>query len=321
MNSKREQIVAHLIGQHSPVSGDFLAAELGLSRAGIWKHIQILRDQDFDIEAIHGRGYLLKSDVLSASLLHQRLHTKRLGKTCITLDKIDSTNAEIMRQADKGADEGLVVFAEQQTQGKGRMGRSWHTLGEDALALSLLLRPNISPQYVSQLSLVTAVAIQKALSVFADDIRIKWPNDLLYHGAKIAGILTEMRAEPGLVHAVVTGIGINIRAPKQGWPDDITQAVTDLSTVAGKDICRMNVAQAIIEAMDETYDTYLAQGFDPIREQWWLAHAACNQPVRVHNGKEYIDGIAQDLDSDGALLLQTSHGLQRIITGDLELMA
>ena len=320
MNPNRDAILARLAGSSLPVSGDALAHELGLSRAGIWKHIQSMRKQGIEIESHTGRGYQLKSDVLSPAMLRRQLGETLIGSECMVFDEIDSTNRETMRQAEAGADEGLVIIANRQTSGRGRLGRSWHTAENDSLALSILLRPDISPEKVPQLSLLTAVALHKALSQFVPGAGIKWPNDIMHNGAKIAGILTEMRGEPGQVHAVVIGIGVNIRRPAKGWPEEITQRVSDLSTASGKDLSRLDVALAIIRAMETGYREYLADGFAPLREAWWRAHAASGHRVRAHGNEGYVEGIAEALDDDGALLLRVDGRLQRFIAGGIELI-
>ncbi len=320
MNANRDAILARLGNSSTPVSGDNLAHELGLSRAGIWKHIQSLRDQGIEIESLPGRGYLLKSDVLSPAMLSHKLKPQRIGTKIVVLEETDSTNREVMRQAEEGAEEGLVVIAEHQSEGRGRLGRSWHTAGQDALAISILLRPDIAPEAVPQLSLLTAVALHRALTRHLPDIRIKWPNDLLVHDAKIAGILTEMRAEPGKVHAVVLGIGLNIRKPQKGWPKEIGQRITDLTSASGKPVSRLQIAAELIEALDACYDTYISHGFEPIRELWWSAHAASGQRVRAHGHHGYVEGIAEALDEDGALLMRVDGDLQRFVAGDIELM-
>jgi BirA family biotin operon repressor/biotin-[acetyl-CoA-carboxylase] ligase len=320
MNPNRDAILARLAGSSLPVSGDALAHELGLSRAGIWKHIQSMRKQGIEIESHTGRGYQLKSDVLRPAMLRRQLGDTLIGSECMVFDEIDSTNRETMRQAEAGVDEGLVIIANRQTSGRGRLGRSWYTAENDSLALSILLRPDISPEKVPQLSLLTAVALHKALSQFVPGAGIKWPNDIMYNGAKIAGILTEMRGEPGQVHAVVVGIGVNIRRPAKGWPEEITQRVSDLSTASGKDLSRLDATLAIIRAMEIGYHEYSVNGFAPVREAWWRAHAASGHRVRAHGSDGYVEGIAEALDDDGALLLRIGGQLQRFIAGDIELM-
>jgi len=302
------------------VSGDNLARELQLSRTAIWKHIHALQDSGIRIRAHKGRGYVLESDILNQRLLEQRLNTRLLGHPCIVLDEVDSTNSEAMRQAGAGVEEGLIVLANTQTAGRGRLQRQWYAWPEHTLAMSVLLKPPLTPEKIPQISLLTAVALHDALSSLVPDIRIKWPNDILYHGKKIAGILTEMRAEPGRVQAVVVGMGINVRNPEGGWPEDIEGIATDLTTACGRALSRMDIAVRILESMERHYLDYLRDGFTPVRQQWWQAHAACGKPVRVHDGLHYIEGMAEALDEDGALLLRTHSGLQRIIAGDLELL-
>jgi len=303
-----------------PVSGDDLATELGLSRAAIWKHIQMLKKNGIGIEARPGKGYVLNSEIFSEGLLRAQLSTRRIGKQIIILEETGSTNHDAMQQAGAGAEEGLVIFADRQHHGKGRLGRTWHTMPE-SLAASVLLRPDLPPEQVPQLSLLTAVALHDALSRHAPDLRIKWPNDLLHHGKKVAGILTEMRAEPGRVHAVVLGFGINLAPPADGWPRDISKPATDLATISASPVSRMKLAIAILNALDQWYDVYLQHGFAPVHRAWWQAHAASGARVSVYDGRQYIEGIASALDDDGALLLDTGNGIRRIIAGDLELLS
>ncbi|MDX8406742.1 MAG: biotin--[acetyl-CoA-carboxylase] ligase [Mariprofundus sp.] len=248
-----------------------------------------------------------------------RLNPRYIGHKIMLVDQTGSTNADVMRMAGQGEAEGLVLVAARQRAGRGRLGRLWHTL-PDSLAVSVLLRPPLPPERVSQLSLLVAVALHDALQVYAPELRIKWPNDLMFDGAKVAGMLIEMRAEPGSVQAVVPGFGINLYPPVDGWPADITQSVTDLSTAAGARVKRLDVLVSVLQRLDYWYGLYLQQGFKPVREAWWQAHAASNQQVRVHDGRGYIYGIARALADDGALLLETDQGIQRIIAGDLELL-
>ncbi|MFQ5518942.1 MAG: biotin--[acetyl-CoA-carboxylase] ligase, partial [Mariprofundus sp.] len=180
MSSAREHILTRLGSSQSAVSGAVLASELGLSRAGIWKHIQMLKKSGTDIEARPGKGYVLNSEQFTASLLQARLNSKRLGQKILVLEETGSTNQDIMQHAEQNAAEGLAIFAMQQRNGKGRLGRIWHTAPE-SLAGSVLLRPDLPPEQVPQLSLLTAVALHKVLSIHAPDLRIKWPNDLLFH--------------------------------------------------------------------------------------------------------------------------------------------
>jgi len=324
MKATRQTILDRLATSRAPVSGDALATELGISRTAVWKHVQGLRSDGLSIAAVGGQGYLLRSDILVAEAIRDRFgatQPARIGHDIEVLDETDSTNLEILRRAEQGADEGLVIFAERQTQGRGRLSRQWHTFAGEALAFSLLLRPELPPQRIPEVPLVAACGLYRAIAGFAPEVRLKWPNDLLHEGKKLAGILTEMRAEPGRVHALVVGIGLNVRAPAAGWPANITQPVTDLASAAGREMNRHDLAAACILELDRTYGQWLAEGFAPIRDAWWRAHAASGRRVRVHDGKGYIEGVASALDLDGALLLDTGKETRRIIAGDLELVA
>lgn len=327
MHPTREALLRRLSEAEGEVSGESLADTLGISRTAVWKHVHALQQEGVDVRAERGRGYRLYDDVLVASALGDALAGQVIGRQVLLLPEVDSSNSELMRMAldvDSPAPEGVVLLAERQTRGRGRMQREWLTSMGHSLAVSILLRPPLAPTEVAQLPLLTAVAVQQALGPMvarpgSAPLSIKWPNDILWGRRKVAGILTEMRAEPGSVQAVVIGIGINVRPPEGGWPERLQDIAGDLSSAAGRRICRMQVAEALLRRLDRLYHEYLEHGFGGIREAWWQGHAACGQKVRVHNGSGYIDGIAEALDEDGALLLRTTSGLERIVTGDLEL--
>lgn len=235
-----------------------------------------------------------------------------------TFDLLDSTNQEVLRQAEAGAKQGLVVVAKQQTAGKGRLGRSWLTL-DDALAFSVLLRPQIPTRQVSELSLLTAVALHQCLQPYIPDIGLKWPNDVLIHGKKVCGILTEMRSRSGHDLAVVLGIGINVFAPAHGWPSDILQPATDLQSHTSQPLKPATILASFLAELSDWLDIYAEQGFAPIRQAWWRAHIASGKPVKVYDGQGYIQGLAVGLASDGALRLLVNGEEQRIIAGDVTL--
>lgn len=325
-HSTREALLHHLSHAHAGLSGEKLAGLLGISRTAVWKHVHALQGEGLDIRVERGRGYRLHDDVLVASSLAEALAGLRIGSRCLVYPEVDSSNSELMRlavEAGGSVPDGTVLLAERQSRGRGRLQRSWLTTPRHSLAMSVLLRPKLAPTEVSQLPLLAALAVQQALApwVTSSDapLAIKWPNDILCKGRKLAGILTEMRAEPGAVHAVVIGIGINVRAPEGGWPEELRAIAGDLSSAAGRGMRRMDVAVAVLRRFDALYNQYLEHGFDAVREAWWQAHAACGQTVRVHYGSGYVEGIAEALDGDGALLLRTPAGLKRIISGDLEM--
>jgi len=326
MNRARQQIFDWLCRHDDFVSGDVLAEALKLSRTAVWKHVQALRQAGLDIEAVAGKGYRLRSDRLNAAAIAQHLREAgsiaHLGRHIDVLPQTDSTNSELLRRLDaQDAAHGTVLLAESQTQGRGRLGRRWHSEPETSLTFSILLRPHIPPQRASSLPLLVACALHQALHAWAPALRLKWPNDLLYGEAKLGGILLEMRAEPERVQAIVIGIGLNIHPPRDGWPTELRQPPIALADIAGRTLPRRNrIAAHCLHALDQAYTMWQTQGFAPFRDYWWRYHVASNRRVRVHHDGRYIEGIARALDEQGALLLERDGALQRILAGDLEVM-
>lgn len=251
------------------------------------------------------------------------LPTQVIGHPCIILEETDSTNAELARRLQHQAHntlEGITIIAKRQQQGRGRLGRVWHSDSQHQLCMSILLTPSVEENRLPQLSLVTAVAIWQALADIAP-LSIKWPNDILIQGKKLAGILSERRSSYGAQQQIIMGIGMNIHMPDQGFPEDISDIATALNAHIQQPISRIQVAMRILSSLETYYNEWLAYGFESIRQQWWAAHAASQQPVRAHDGNRgYIEGIAMDLDSDGALLLHTNTGMQRIIAGEVHIL-
>ncbi|MDQ6962382.1 MAG: biotin--[acetyl-CoA-carboxylase] ligase [Mariprofundaceae bacterium] len=248
-----------------------------------------------------------------------QLKTKHLGQPCLFLDEVGSSNDEAFTQYENTHQLGLVVFARQQTKARGRLGRRWHTEVDKALAVSIVLSPPIELKYWSQLTLLAGLALQQTLVSFAPDAKLKWPNDILIHGSKVAGILTESRMCADQ-HVMVIGIGINLIEPSQGWPKDIQQAVTDLKTHAVQAVDQQALSVMLLQKLDHWYDQYLQHGFAAIQQPWWEAHYASYQKVRAYHEDQYIEGIAAGLDHDGCLLLQTNEKLCRILSGEVQVL-
>ena len=248
--------------------------------------------------------------------LQQSLEHQQYIHHITHLTSIDSTNQEAMRQAKQGMASGCVWIADQQTAGRGRLGRTWHTMPQ-SLAMSIMLRPPCPAERMPQLSLLTAVALHEALTHYSDEVRIKWPNDVWIQGKKVSGILTEMCTQGRQVDAIILGIGVNIAAPESGWPEDIAQQVTDIQSHYPYTVSRVQLAQRILQSLDTWYACFLEQGFAPIRQAWWHAHIASGQYVRAASAQGYIEGIAQALDDDGALLVYADGITHRISSGEV----
>jgi BirA family biotin operon repressor/biotin-[acetyl-CoA-carboxylase] ligase len=306
------------------VSGADLSRQLGVSRAAIWARIEELRRLGYDIEASPHLGYrLLESpDLLHADDLHSRLGATRvIGRDIRVFEQTTSTNDIAARLARDGIKEGVVVFAESQTRGRGRLGRPWLSPARKGLWLSILLRPNLSPQAATRVTVAAATALARAIASQTGLVpEIKWPNDILIDGKKVAGILTEMTAELDHINEVILGIGVDVNLSATELPPDLRKTATSLKIESGQAIDRAGLAVAILRELDHDYDLIARGQFESISAEWQQRCTTLGQEVSIRIGDRVIRGRAEALDAEGALLLRTEHGhLERIVGGDVTL--
>ena len=306
------------------VSGAQLADRLQISRAAVWARIEELRKIGFDIEAGPHFGYRLtgEPDALLADDLLARLgKTKAIGRDIRVFEQTTSTNDVIEKLARDGVKEGVVVFAESQTKGRGRLGRKWISPARKGLWFSILLRPDLRPQETTQLTVASATALRRAIqSETGLKPEIKWPNDILIGGKKVAGILTELSAELDKVRCVVLGIGIDVNLDAGELPAELKKTATSLKIETGETVSRAELASAILRELDEDYSRVCAGKFQKIADEWEEHCATIGRNVTVQIGDRKIRGRAESLGEDGALLLRTEHGhLERITGGDVTL--
>jgi len=306
------------------VSGTELAEKLRISRAAIWARIEELRRLGYDIEAGPHSGYRLISvpDVLHADDLLARLsETKIIGRDVRVFEQTTSTNDVIEKLARDGVKEGVVVFAESQTKGRGRLGRKWISPAHKGLWFSLLLRPDLRPQEATQLTVASATALCRAIhSETGLNPEIKWPNDILVHGKKVAGILTEMSAELDRVQHVILGIGVNMNMSAGEFQPELRKLATSLKIESGRAILRADLATAILYELDRNYARVCAGGFAAIADEWEAHCTTIGRDVTIQIGERRLRGRAESLSDEGALLLRTEHGhLESIIGGDVTL--
>lgn len=306
------------------VSGAELAEQLRVSRAAIWSRIEELRKVGFDIEAGPHFGYRLtgEPDALLADDLLARLgKTKVIGRDIQVFEQTTSTNDVIEKLARDGVKEGVVVFAESQTKGRGRLGRKWISPARKGLWFSILLRPDLRPQETTQLTVASSTALRRAIqSDTGLQPEIKWPNDILIGGKKVAGILTELSAELDRVKHVILGIGIDVNLNANEFPAELRKTATSLKIEVGEMISRAELAVAILRELDADYLRVCAGKFAAIADEWEENCATIGRNVTVQIGDRKIRGHAESLDDDGALLLRSEHGhLERITGGDVTL--
>jgi BirA family biotin operon repressor/biotin-[acetyl-CoA-carboxylase] ligase len=304
------------------VSGAQLAEQLKISRAAVWARIEELRKVGFDIEAGPHFGYRLtgEPDALLADDLLARLgKTHVIGRDIQVFEQTTSTNDVIEKLARDGVKEGVVVFAESQTRGRGRLGRKWISPARKGLWFSILLRPDLRPQETTQLTVASATALRRAIqSETGLKPEIKWPNDILIGGKKVAGILTELSAELDKVRCVILGIGIDVNLDAGELPAELKKTATSLKIETGETVSRAELAAAILRELDFDYARICAGKFSAVADEWETHCATLGRNVTVQIGERKIRGRAESLDDDGALLLRTEHGhLERITGGDV----
>jgi BirA family transcriptional regulator, biotin operon repressor / biotin---[acetyl-CoA-carboxylase] ligase len=303
------------------ISGEALSNRLGLSRTAVWKHVEGLRLKGYRIEAVPAKGYRLvgRPDRLSALEIQPLLSTRALGRVLHHHDTVGSTNAAAFRLAQDGAPHGTVVVAEQQTAGKGRRGRAWVSPPGLNLYFSAILRPELPPQRAPELTLVAAVALAETLRETGAEAAIKWPNDVQLAGRKVAGILTELSAEPERVHFVIVGVGVNLNAGQEHFPEELRTLATSLFQTLGRPVPRALFAAALWNRLETWLDTYLATGFDVVRARWKALSSTLGQQVRVRTDRGDWEGFAEDIDPTGALLVRVADGrVERVLAGDVE---
>jgi BirA family transcriptional regulator, biotin operon repressor / biotin---[acetyl-CoA-carboxylase] ligase len=318
------KILSALRASPDGTSGAELAEQLGISRAAIWSRIEELRKLDYDIEASPHFGYRLVSspDTLHADDLIARLgKTKVVGRDIRVFQETTSTNDIVEKLARDGVKEGIVVFAESQTSGRGRLGRKWISPERKGLWFSVLLRPDLRPQETTQLTVASAIALRRAIqSQTGLSPEIKWPNDISIRGKKVAGILTELSAEVDRVKHIVLGIGVDVNLGAGELPAELRKTATSLKMETGETISRAELAVTILQALDEDYTRIGAGRFAAVADEWEGHCATIGKNVTVQIGERKIRGCAESLDDDGALIVRTEHGrLERIIGGDVTL--
>jgi len=314
-----ERIVAWLRASTAPLSGEELARRLGCSRAAVWKQIGALRRLGYRIEARRAHGYALAAAPDRLGPAELAPHLAGRWRDIRWLAETDSTQRVARELGRAGVPEGTVVIAEAQTAGRGRLGRTWHSPRGVNLYCSIVLRPPLSPAAVPQVALVAGVAAAAALAETPGLApRLKWPNDVLIDGRKVAGILTEMEAEVERVHHVILGIGVNLNAPRAAFPPELRERATSLFLATGRRVDRAAVTGRLLAALEARYGRFLEGGFEAVRAEWESYSCLTGTDVRVASAEGEMAGRVLGLDTDGALMLARPDGTStRIVAGEV----
>lgn len=325
MHQKAGTILRLFREQDGFVSGEQISRSLNVSRTAVWKHISALRKAGYVVNALPSRGYRLVSapDMLNIEEIAAQLNTSVMGKSLVCLDETASTNAYAFRLAEEGAVEGTVVIADAQSGGKGRLGRVWSSPPGVNLYCSVILRPSVKPYEAPQLTFLSAVAVARAIEqVTGLKPEIKWPNDVLIAGKKVAGLLNEMSAETDGINFVILGLGVNLNMSTEQFPPDLRSPATSLLLEAGQPVERVRFVTQMLRELDMLYAGFLTHGFLQVREEWQQRCNAHDREVVVSNGgAEVVRGMFDGIDGDGALLLRQTDGrVERILSGDVKVL-
>lgn len=322
MSSTRNKLI-EILSEHKGefVSGQELSEKLQVSRSAIWKHMNELKKDGYEIEGVAKKGYRIISlpKNVSENTIMWGLETKWLGKNIIHKESLDSTQTLAHQLALDGAKHGTIVVADEQTKARGRVSRKWFSPKGKSISMSLILRPNILPYLAPQLTLLTATVLANTLDQHCHVTpQIKWPNDILLNGKKVAGILTEMQAEQDTVLHVIIGIGMNINHDVNEIPEEIQHRATSLKIETGKEWAIVPIIQQILQMFEEKYDQYLISGFKDVKETWENYGFKINERLKITTGKETWEAIFRGIGEDGALLAEKSDGkIEKIYSAEI----
>ncbi|WP_420094278.1 biotin--[acetyl-CoA-carboxylase] ligase [Paenibacillus faecalis] len=307
------------------VSGEEISRRLNISRTAVWKQINKLRNAGYEFEALPRLGYRMteRPEPLDPKWLaeHAASLNGSFGCQVEVLSSTVSTQEDARQLAEQGAPEGTLVIAEEQTDGRGRMGKKFYSPYGKGIWMSLVLRPSQPLHLTQQLTLLTGVAVRRAIQKIAGiDAGIKWPNDLLVDGKKICGILLESATEDQLVKYCIAGIGISVNLKEEDYPEELKSVATSLRMICGHHINRNELILSILNEMESLYRLYNEQGFQPIASLWEAASVTMNREVSVHSSRGVMTGTAAGLHPSGALLIRNEEGeVTPVFSGDIVL--
>lgn len=301
------------------VSGQELCERFGVSRTAVWKAMNQLKKEGYEIESVQNKGYhLVKTpDILSKNELVSIRKTKWVGTEICYFDVTDSTNTQAKSLGEGDAPNGTLVVAGKQESGRGRRGRSFESPAGTGIFMTLLLRPEIEPQNASMLTLVSALAVAKGIAHMVDlPVQIKWPNDIVINGKKVCGILTEMSAQMDYVNYIVIGIGINVG--NEEFPEEIKEVATSIYLESGKHVNRAMLIEKIWEEFEDYYELYeKTQDLSSLVKEYDSYLVNRGQKVRVLDPKEPYEGKAMGITDRGELIVDTWEARRLVSAGEV----
>ncbi|MEW9078881.1 biotin--[acetyl-CoA-carboxylase] ligase [Terrisporobacter glycolicus] len=317
----RDKIIEVILGSGSDfVSGEELSKKLGISRTAIWKHINILREEGYNIESVNKKGYRLigsPKDLLNPQNIYHNLKTEFIGKNIIHLESVDSTN-DYLKKIGNDVQDGTVVISEEQTKGKGRLGRNWQSKSKEGIWMSIILKPEIIPYKAPFITLIAGAAIVKALNNLQVSANIKWPNDIIINNKKVSGILTELSAEIERINYVVVGIGMNVKSL------DFDKELEEKATSLYKEnyhLSRVEIVSQVLYEFENLYNDYIKNDYkEEILKICKEYSAILNKDVYIikDDEKELVKCI--DISDNGNLIvMDDKDNIQEILSGEVSI--
>ncbi len=324
MSETRDKILEMLKNADgSFVSSREICAALKTSRTAVWKHIHALQEQGYQVEAITNKGYRIhmsEADMITPHEIRDAVGTGLFGKRVAYFEILDSTNNMAKKLADEGAEEGTLVIADEQSAGRGRLNRAWISPSKSGVLMSLIIRPPLSIAEAPRITSLAAVAVARALmELSGKPVQIKWPNDILFEGKKISGILTEVSAEGNMVQYAIVGVGINTISVNRLLPTSFQHLTVSLEEMTGIRVKRAQVVASVLSNMEKLYEDFIHLGeFAGIIDYIKTHSATLGRYVKVDAGSRMITGFAEDIADDGALVLRVAGDqIQKVYSGDV----
>jgi BirA family biotin operon repressor/biotin-[acetyl-CoA-carboxylase] ligase len=301
-----------------PVQAGPTSAEEEFSGPRLMRAAAVLETRGYTIERT-GDAYRLAGaqDLLLAERIEPVLRGCRLGTPLFTYGRLGSTNELAAHLASADAPEGTLVTAEEQTRGRGRQGKTWHSPPGVGLWMSLVLRPAFEPRRAAGVPLLGALAVAEGIRrVTGTSPEIKWPNDVFLGGRKLAGVLGESAVEGNRVRFAVLGMGVNVNLPATNLPIDLRGTAGSLLSMTGRTWDRVELLAAILSGLEARYDAYADGGFEAIKEEFLLASNLVGRCVEILYPNASVSGTVLDVAADGELVLATLRGTSRIRVGE-----
>lgn len=306
------------------LSGEKISENLGVSRAAIWKYINTIKEDGYEIEAISRKGYRIISspDILTFEEVKNFLSTLCIGKNMVYYNSVGSTNTIAKELAERGEEHGTVVVSEEQTTGRGRLGRDWMSPKFKGISMSIILRPKIVTENISQITLIGAAAVYKAILKMGIKTSIKWPNDIVLNRRKICGILTEMSGEIDHINYLVMGIGINVNLEEEDLPIDLKDMATSLKIESGKYVDRKLLIANVLNYFEELYNDFV-QNCD-VKETMEICRKnslLIGQEVQLKNRGSITKAKVIDISDSGELVVVNQEGtVEYIVSGEVSIL-